>query len=292
MRSPSKKRFLSVIPLGVVVLFFLTLFVFRNALISHVMQKVVSRSFPGFSWRMEKLTVDFGRAELKNLSIRSKPGSSLPIEVKDVNGLAQFLTLPFWRGLFFEGVQKPYCDGVLTALSATLQDIAIRDLRARFELFVDAISINEFTASVFGGQIRGEGHYLMGKDDSVLSFVVRAQHIGLKELFDALKVSRGIEAKGDFSGDIQIVMEGKRIRGVSGNLRADGGGSFFITDTSLLDKRLSETAGANIVVENLKNYYYDIGSIKISNNGQGIKLEIFLQGQSGARNLEIVWHVV
>jgi len=48
--------------------------------------------------------------------------------------------------------------------------------------------------------------------------------------------------------------------------------------------------GLNIVVENLKDYHYDIGSAKISNEGQNIKIDLLLEGQAGKRQFEVVWH--
>jgi hypothetical protein len=75
-----------------------------------------------------------------------------------------------------------------------------------------------------------------------------------------------------------------------GDLDSVTGGKMIVKDPSLVNSGSLKGQPANLVVENLMNYYYDIGNIRVRNEGQNIKIGIFLKGPSGQRNLEVFWH--
>lgn len=126
--------------------------------------------------------------------------------------------------------------------------------------------------------------------ENFLSAVISFQDIDLKKVMALLGSDKAVEATGRFSGEVVVCAKGLEIVDVRGQLTSSDGGSFIITDPSLARQALSAGQNENIVIENLKNYHYDIGKVELRNSGQDIKMDIVLEGKTGQRSLELVWH--
>jgi len=165
-----------------------------------------------------------------------------------------------------------------------------KDLQGDFKVRLGSIVIDGVGAALFGGTVSGSGVLIIDEKASRLDLKVSLRDIHMEDLMKALELEKRVDASGVFEGPVNIGLKAGELDILEGELRNRGAGKFIITDVSLLAGNLSQKSAANIVVENLRNYRYDIGYIKIHNVGRDIKIGIFLKGPAGERNVEIMWH--
>jgi len=85
---------------------------------------------------------------------------------------------------------------------------------------------------------------------------------------------------------------GATIQQIQGDLStSQAGGKLTITDQRFLDN-LARTSRQplDILVESFKNYYYNIGIIKLGMEEGDLILDVRLDGEAGMRHLNIMVH--
>ncbi|MFA5038568.1 MAG: YdbH domain-containing protein [Candidatus Omnitrophota bacterium] len=180
----------------------------------------------------------------------------------------------------------PFLQARMTLGSLRFQDKEFKNISASVWIGSHQLLIHEIRAQALGGDIRLKGS-LQG--DS-FSAVIRFQGIDLKEVMDLVGGGKAVDATGVYSGEVILSWRDGNLLDLRGVLDSATGGRFIITDPALAREAISPGQNQNIVIENLKNYYYDIGKIELRNSGQDIKMDVVLQGGTGRRSLELTWH--
>jgi hypothetical protein len=85
---------------------------------------------------------------------------------------------------------------------------------------------------------------------------------------------------------------GHDIEILSGELSSFGsGGILVIKDTNFLQNMARKTnRSLNLLVENFKDYHYNIGTIKLLLDNGDLVLDSVLEGETGKRDINIVLH--
>ena len=312
------RKFLSRIGLTLCFLLILSLLIFKDRIALQSIRNILNKAMPGTVLNADKIvvwpsTLEVKEFDIKKAASKSSKGAQLSggsavirfsllgllgdplfalneahIKTKELRYedlAAQDLLIELFRNR-----RSRYLDSVLDVKALNYGDVKVGELKARFKFSRDFIIFDEINSLALGGKVFGTGSMFFKEKLWILDLKAQLEGIDIVALLKAFGANKGIEASGVFSGDITVVLENGLIRDLKGELASAGGGQFIVTDTGLLDNNLKDMQGANIVVENLKNYHYDIGYVKIRNEGQDIRLDIVLQGQEGSRNLEVDWH--
>ena len=307
-------------PIRILVFIFcliLVLFFFKEAGTVLLIKRFFKTIFPGAEIRIRGLSVGFGSLDIRRFDIQSQ--ARAPFYVVFENGSAFFKFLPhrFLTNPLFaiqEGhlslpsgtVETGMLEGVVVDFSSqplkgyieacgktdriVFQKIKVGNLTGKMRVYGSTIAIGQAQATLFEGNVSGTGTMHFSNAAQTLSFQARLDHIAIADLMEALGAKERMSVTGAYSGDVRIFLKNGQIGDLSGELRSKDGGEFILKDSSLLNQKDLQGQAANIVVENLKNYHYDIGIIKIRNIGQDIRIDISLSGPTGQRNLELVWH--
>lgn len=195
------------------------------------------------------------------------------------------LSLLISRDDFFKSM-----DFLGTLKNASFQKIKAKDIAWKVRLERGKVFIRQIDIDIFGGHVQGSGDVLFDKTGWVLSLALVFQDVDIADLMKALGAEERLKVTGLYTGPVRLVVSNARIKELIGDLDSRGKGEMIIKDTSLLGSNAIQKEAVNIVVENLKNYYYDIGNIKVRNIAQDIKIDISLKGQTGERNLRVLWH--
>ena len=97
---------------------------------------------------------------------------------------------------------------------------------------------------------------------------------------------------GRLNGDLVFENRGTEISILNGKLSNLGsGGMLIIKDTKFLENMARNTGqSTDLLVENFKNYHYNIGSIKLFLENNNLALDTALDGETGKRDINIVLH--
>jgi hypothetical protein len=198
-----------------------------------------------------------------------------------------------------------YADARFSIDTLSFQEKKITKGEGVLAVYPDHVLLQEVKFQGLDGNIVSSGRADFQDGAIRLDMKVRFENIEIGELMRVLGMEKRVDAAGLFTGDILLVSKGGWLESLGGELKSVRGGKFIILDTSLMDKsiasgpaqkgrtdpfQLGSGPAANIVIENLKNYYYDIGYINLQNEQQNIKINIRLEGRAGSRQLDVVWH--
>lgn len=187
--------------------------------------------------------------------------------------------------------KKEELEAAFSFSSLRFREFEASDFQGRLSADAKTVVLEEVTGSALGGKVSASGSCDYQAKEKRLAGVINLDAIEFRSLLALFGAGRGLDVSGVFSGKLVIQARGNDIEELAGRLDSANGGRFFITDPSAFaDNRLKLSKEANIVIENLKNYHYDIGKIEIRNYGQDIKMDIFLEGETGKRQLEVFWH--
>lgn len=197
------------------------------------------------------------------------------------------------RNIRLSAIKDPsgkYLNVGLSVDSAVLRDAKIKRISGALRVFRASVEIDSLSVEAVGGVLKFSGSLDLASLPPVADLKVSADRVEMGKFMEALGMAKRVEASGFYSGDVRLVLKGHALTHLEGGLTSLTGGKFVILDTSLMDKSLAQGQAANIVIENLRNYHYDIGYITLSNEGQAARAGIQLEGKTGARHLDIVWH--
>jgi len=280
------------------------------------------RVMPGATFTVRKLTVGLGSVTIRDFSIIQEEHAGRPrlevqgsgvvvrisplgfffdpfLVVKEADVRAEFIQWGEWtaRGFHLQAVKHPFWPYL--RIRAELKNCSsdkevVKDVNILILINKSGILLNDLQAEALGGHLQASGFVTTGRRLSALeisSAVFHLKDIHLKDVMSLLGGSKGVETSGIFTGQAILVMQGLQLQTLRGELDSVSGGSFLIKDPSpLVEQGQGGGEDQNIVIENLKNYYYDIGKIELRNLGQDIRMEVVLQGDAGRRDLELFWH--
>jgi hypothetical protein len=291
--------------------------VLRNSFFAFLIKNSFKKIFPSSAVSLKSLNVMPTYLDVRELKIQSGPRASLNINLSRINVHLKFSFIRFFFDKFF-GInngrvtfESGTCAGGefkgflllifrddffksmdLSGIveNVSFQKIKVKDIIWKARLWRDKALVQQIDIDIFGGHAQGSGEVSFGKGEWSLSLTLVFKDINIADLMKALGAEERLKMSGFYTGPVRLIARNGQIEELTGNLDSRGSGEMIIRDTSLLGQNGIQKEAANIVVENLKNYYYDIGNIKIRNIGQDIKIDISLKGQTGERNLRVVWH--
>ncbi len=305
-----------------VLLIFFLVFAFlayslKDKIVLYAIQKIAQSMLPGLEVRIDGITVSSNFFGVRQFDLRETRKTFSGTAVKEARASAKFSILKLRRdqilgiaqshisakevnfsGFVFDAfllncTRNPsglWLDAFLRLSALSQGDKQIKDVRATLKIFPGAVICDRLEMLVLGGKISGRGRIVFSQHSWQLELTLQLQGIRMEDLMKILAMEKRVEASGLYDGSLSIVLQDSRIKDLSGELVSKSGGKFLITDPSLLAGDLGGQGSVNIVVENLTNYYYDIGNVKIRNEAQNIKIGILLSGQAGARSLDVFWH--
>lgn len=301
---------------------FLVLFFLKDRLAARGLLSCMRRAIPGATFAFRKLTVGFGSVTIRDFSIVQKEQGGRPrleaqgsgvvvrlsplgfffdplLVVKEADVRLEFIQWGEWtaRGFHLQAVTHPswpYLRIRAELKSCSSDKKEVKDVSILMLMNKNGILVNDMQAEALGGHLKASGFVttprrLLAPEISSVVFYLKDIH--LKDVMSLLGGSKGMDTSGVFTGKAILVMQGSQLQTLRGELDSVSGGSFVIKDPSPLVEQGQEGGGdQNIVIENLKNYYYDIGKIELRNLGQDIRMDVILQGKAGRRDLELFWH--
>jgi hypothetical protein len=264
------------------------------------------------------VSLHFSSFSIDRLNIRKKPGSSGPLfELQGGKIFATYAPWLFyqgfmpallsahvevarldWEGVVFEKIllnagKKPRAPElpVLIGLGRLSQGKkALTNISGLGRLTGDKFILDEMRGSLCGGTVvaKGESRFA-GPTPKVEGHLVFKQ-IRMDELVRELEMEKKVSLTGIFSGPVDFSLGPDGINGLLGHLDSEGGGRLVIVDNGALNQSLGKSPAANIVVENLEKYDYDIGKVILGKEEESLKAQISLEGAGGRRHLEVYWH--
>ena len=111
---------------------------------------------------------------------------------------------------------------------------------------------------------------------------------------EALKMDEKISITGSVNGRVRLVVNRAGLTVLEGDLAASpAGGTLSIKDKTWLE-RIASYAKQNleVVVENLKNFRYNEGTLSLTSEGSDISMDMHLSGDAGRYDLKVVLHDV
>ena len=301
----------------VVVLFFIitAILSFKEKIVLYAINKTLNKYEPGSVFYTKEFSLWPGYVRLQNFSIKY---GSPELNLTGKNVLFKFSLFSLFKGdlsaidkaeaeisslsydvldlediriAFSKDKETRLLNSPLNIKRMTYKKAVSNGIKGRFRMDSKTLYFDDIAIPIFSGIARCSGSViLMGETAPMVDIALQLEHIDLSEVMKFLEAEKRVEATGTYSGNIQIIIKGAEIMKIGGELKSEGGGRCTIVDDPTVERNLLSGNGLNIVVENLKDYHYDIGSAKISNKGQNITIDLLLEGQAGKRQFDIIWH--
>ena len=292
-----------------ILIFVSSVWFFKERLTFYAIKGKFGQIFPRHEFLIRQLSIEPGFFALPHFDIRPKK-STVPLgfELKGGSAVAHFSTLrlfgdPFLcvdhvflsakslrvdplmfsdlNSYFFRPFPGSYLNLFLSIKKLQEKDMTAKNFVGHLRLSPRLIIIDNMKMSALSGTLSGSGRMSNTEKGWVLDLTVHFENMDISDLMKGLAMDRSVKASGVFRGDIVVGLENNRIRYLSGYLSCVKGGEVNVS---------SDAKWSNIVVENLKNYRYDIGNVKVSNDNQDIRIDVSLEGGAGVRNLRVFWH--
>jgi len=154
------------------------------------------------------------------------------------------------------------------------------------ELFLENVSANAFDGNI-GGNLK-----LKIDQDFSYGAVLKITNFDIARFIDDFDLKEKFEMTGRLSGDLTFNGKGPDIETLDGKLSSlESGGMLIIKDTGVLENMARDTnKSLNLLVENLKDYHYTIGTIKLFLDNSDLIMDTVLDGETGKRTISIVLH--
>jgi hypothetical protein len=296
----------------VIVLFFIIVAAlsFKEKMALYAVNKALNKYAPGSVFYTKEFSLWPGYVRLKNFGIKNIKNVSGALSFNGQKALFRFslfslnkadvvisslsydeLGLEDMRIAFSKDKETRLFSSPLDIRRMTYKKAVSKDITGRFRMDPKTLYFDDIVIPIFSGIVRCSGSVpIIGEAIPVVDLELQLEHVDLSDVIEFLEAEKRLQATGAYSGKMNILITGAEITRIEGDLRSEGGGQCTIVNDSPVKRNLLSGNGLNIVVENLKDYHYDIGSAKISNDGQDIKIDFLLEGQAGKRHFEIIWH--
>ncbi|NQT21935.1 MAG: YdbH domain-containing protein [Candidatus Omnitrophica bacterium] len=183
------------------------------------------------------------------------------------------------EGAEFSVKKIAYNKAIMTGISGTVR-------------FNDPIlSLDSLSASIFNGDIGGTAEVsLAGTNNFAVD--LNCRNLDLISFVEDFNLTKKVEMTGKLKGELFLNGTRSGITDVRGEFSTDvPGGVLIIKDTRFLENiAKGAEQPLDIIVENFKNYRYDIGTINVGLNKNDLDLNIHLDGQSGKRAFNVILH--
>jgi uncharacterized protein involved in outer membrane biogenesis len=181
--------------------------------------------------------------------------------------------------------------GELTIGSITYNKAQIQELNGIVHgrdtnIFLDFLSVK-----TFGGRLEGSVSLQLGANPQYLADL-KVEDMKIERVISDFDLDEKIQMDGRVGGSLILEGKGTDMQVLSGNFASEqSGGTLTIKDTRFLENiARSGNQPVELLVDNLKNYHYNTGTVNVSLVEDGLNLEMALDGAEGKRNLNIMLH--
>ncbi|KPK98301.1 MAG: hypothetical protein AMJ95_04895 [Omnitrophica WOR_2 bacterium SM23_72] len=181
--------------------------------------------------------------------------------------------------------------GDLSIPQIKYQKAKIGPLQAKLKIDDKVLYLDYLRAQIFNGKADGQVALNLDKE---MNYQVTLNFTGLDidRFIRDFDLEERFQMTGALSGEVSLRGSGATIQQIQGDLStSQAGGKLTITDQRFLDN-LARTSRQplDILVESFKNYYYNIGIIKLGMEEGDLILDVRLDGEAGMRHLNIMVH--
>jgi len=154
------------------------------------------------------------------------------------------------------------------------------------ELFLDGVS-----ACALDGDIGGNLKFRIALDIDY-GADLKFTNLDIARFINDFDLKEKFEMTGRLGGDLTLKGKGTDIEILNGRLSSlESGGMLMIKDTKFLENMARNiNQSLDLLVENFKNYHYNIATIKLFLDKSNLIIDAALDGETGKRNLNIVLH--
>jgi hypothetical protein len=172
-----------------------------------------------------------------------------------------------------------YNDAVITGITGTAR------------IAGPVLSLDLLSARLFKGDIKGKAE-ISSASGGGFSIALNCASLDLGTFTRDFKLEEKAEVTGKLKGEIFIGGAKSDVTDIHGGFSTDApGGVLIIKDTSFLEKMAKESKQpVNVLMENFKNYRYNIGVMKVSLDKGNLNLDIQLEGDTGKRVFNVTLH--
>jgi hypothetical protein len=167
----------------------------------------------------------------------------------------------------------------------------ISEIKSQVMLSGKELFLENVYAKAFDGNIGGNLKFKIDQDFSY-DAVLRITNLDIARFINDFDLKEKFEMTGRLIGDLAFKGKGSYIEILNGKLSSlESGGMLIIKDTKFLENMARDTnQSLDLLVENFKDYHYNIGTIKLFLDNSNLILDIVLDGETGKRNINIVLH--
>lgn len=166
-------------------------------------------------------------------------------------------------------------------------NIKYEQISIRYNLGIIEFSAKDF----FGGSADGNVKLTLGMPPAY-AVDIRLRDIDLGALAKDFRLEEKVQVSGKIKGNVFIKGKGSKLEDITGNLEVlSPGGELTIKDADYL-KKMPVKSGVSWedLVASLKNYMYNIGTVKSSLENNNLTFTVSLSGKTGKRDFTIVLH--
>jgi hypothetical protein len=147
------------------------------------------------------------------------------------------------------------------------------------------------TGQMLNGLMDGEISTILEKEPAYTARF-NFNDIDLRNFVVAFELSKKVRIEGLLAGNLILDGKGKKVKILNGNLSSSRqGGIVIIKDVDFLKRFAAQSnQHADLVIESLKNYHYNVGDINLLMDQGAAALEIHLNGETGKRDFQIRLH--
>ncbi|MCM8819170.1 MAG: YdbH domain-containing protein [Candidatus Omnitrophica bacterium] len=240
--------------------------------------------------KISKLTLNM---KAKDIVFKVDFNADLNLDKKSIDYLEVFLndfkmpnlTIPSASILF----SKNETVGKILIKNFTFNKIKIFDIFSNVILKDKLIEIKNFSAKLFGGDIKGGGNFNFNNKE--YDFILHFFNIDLQNLVKDLELIDKFEITGKWQGIFMVNGIGKNFKNLDGNFSSVQAGNITITDKKILEEIAKrKDLSLEILVERFTDYKYNKANMDVSILGKNLVLGIVFEGRKGKSNFQIVLH--
>lgn len=169
--------------------------------------------------------------------------------------------------------------------------LTISGIKSQVRLSGKELSLSGASAQALDGDIEGNLKLSIDRNTSY-GAVLKFTNLDIARFIHDFELKEKFEMTGRLSGNLTLQGKGADIEILNGELSTlEPGGMLIVKDTKFLENMASKTnQSLDLLVENFKNYHYNIGTMKLSLDNNNLMLDTALDGETGKRNINIVLH--
>lgn len=179
----------------------------------------------------------------------------------------------------------------LSVVKLQYNQLVLRQLTARPALVGKTLLLSDIAFQSLGG--KGSGQARVSFDQSYKADFL-FNNLSLAAVVNDFKLKEKVDMTGILNGRISIAGKGQKMEILDGGFSTDGQeGSLAVKDTKFLENIAKNTnQPANIIVDSLKDYRYNVGLMKLFLKDSGLNIDTEFNGPQGKRALSVTVHDV